>query len=101
MDKATTAERRTRLELKTVRVMIGLYCRDRHDGGRELCDDCRALWEYAQQRVGRCPFRADKPTCVNCTVHCFKPAMREQIRVVMRYAGPRMVWRHPILSLFH
>jgi hypothetical protein len=27
--------------------------------------------------------------------------MREKIRVVMRYAGPRMTFRHPILTLFH
>jgi len=101
MDTETSAERRARRELKTARVMIDLYCRDHHGGGRGLCDDCRALSAYAQQRVDRCPFRADKPTCVNCPVHCFKPAMREQIRLVMRYAGPRMVWRHPVLSLFH
>jgi hypothetical protein len=27
--------------------------------------------------------------------------MRERIRAVMRYAGPRMSYRHPILTLFH
>ncbi len=27
--------------------------------------------------------------------------MREQIRAVMRYAGPRMVYRHPMMTLFH
>jgi hypothetical protein len=27
--------------------------------------------------------------------------MRERIREVMRYAGPRMPLRHPILSIFH
>jgi predicted amidophosphoribosyltransferase len=81
--------------------MIVIYCRGHHGGKLNLCADCLAVWEYAQQRVGRCPFRGDKPACVDCRVHCFKPAKREQIRLVMRYAGPRMVWRHPILSLFH
>jgi predicted amidophosphoribosyltransferase len=95
------SEQRINRELKTVRVMIGLYCRDHHSGHSDLCDDCRALWDYTRQRVERCPLRANKPTCLNCTVHCFKQAQREQIRVVMRYAGPRMVWRHPIMSLFH
>lgn len=94
-------ERRIDRELETVRVMIAIYCRGNHGDRRSPCTDCLALWEYAQQRVGRCPFRADKPTCVNCPVHCFKPAMREQIRLVMRHAGPRMFWRHPIMSLFH
>lgn len=27
--------------------------------------------------------------------------MREQIKAVMRYAGPRMLLHHPILALFH
>jgi hypothetical protein len=96
-----SAERRIGRELKTVRVMIGLYCRDRHGGGAELCGECRALWEYARGRVERCPFRADKPTCLNCAVHCFEAARREKIRVVMRYAGPRMLRRHPVLAILH
>jgi len=27
--------------------------------------------------------------------------MRERVRVVMRTAGPRMIWRHPILAIRH
>jgi hypothetical protein len=94
-------ERRINRELKTVRSMIAIYCRGNHRTTQSLCADCLALWEYAQQRVEHCRFRSDKPTCANCTVHCFKPAMREQVREVMRYAGPRMPWRHPILTLLH
>lgn len=96
-----TIERRARREMETVGAMIAIYCRGNHGTERELCAECLALWEYAQQRVERCPLLPDKPTCVKCPVHCYKPAMRAQIRVVMRYAGPKMVWRHPILSLFH
>ena len=42
-----------------------------------------------------------KPTCSKCPVHCYKPEMRDRIREVMRYAGPRMYKRHPILTFFH
>jgi hypothetical protein len=98
---ATRSGRRIRRELETVRVMIGLYCRDHHGGGDDPCPGCLALWEYVEQRVGSCPYGSDKPTCLRCTIHCYKPAMREQIRVVMRYAGPRMAWSHPILALLH
>jgi predicted amidophosphoribosyltransferase len=101
MTTAASAQRRIERELKIVRVMIGMYCRHQHAGGRELCEECRALWDYARQRVDRCPLLPEKPTCLHCTVHCYKPAMRERIRVVMRYAGPRMALRHPILSVFH
>jgi hypothetical protein len=27
--------------------------------------------------------------------------MREKVKEVMRYAGPRMIWRHPWLALMH
>jgi len=27
--------------------------------------------------------------------------LREHVRIVMRYAGPRMLWRHPILAVRH
>ena len=93
--------RRIRRELKTVRVMIGLACRRWHGGRGGLCVNCALVWDYTRQRIEGCQFCADKPTCVNCTVHCFKPAMRERIRQVMRFAGPRMIWRHPLLTLFH
>lgn len=94
--------RRIRRELETVRVMIELYCRSHHEAeAKALCPECRELWDYARQRVERCPFGHEKPTCVNCTVHCFKPQRREQIRKVMRFAGPRIPWRHPLLAALH
>jgi predicted amidophosphoribosyltransferase len=81
--------------------MIAIYCRGNHGTARGLCADCQALVDYARQRVERCPLIDDKPTCANCPVHCYKPAMKERIRIVMRYAGPRMMWRHPILLVLH
>lgn len=92
--------RRLRREKKTVTVMVQMYCRDRH-GGTGLCPDCAALLDYALRRVDACPFADEKPTCARCTVHCYRPQMREQIRAAMRYAGPRMTWRHPYLAARH
>ena len=88
-------------ERRTILAMIQLYCRAQHGGQAALCPDCQALADYALQRVERCPFKAGKPTCAKCLVHCYKPEMREKIRTVMRYAGPRMILPHPILSLWH
>ena len=59
------------------------------------------LRDYAAERLERCRFGPDKPVCAKCPVHCYQRLRREQIRAVMRYAGPRMLWRHPILSLHH
>lgn len=42
-----------------------------------------------------------KTFCSNCRVHCYKPAMREKIRQVMRFSGPRMLFYHPMLAIRH
>jgi len=39
--------------------------------------------------------------CSLCPVHCYSQTNRERIRTVMGYAGPRMLWRHPWLTLLH
>lgn len=88
-------------EQRTVEAMIALYCQGQHSTSTELCPDCQELRSYAQQRLQRCPFQEGKTTCAKCPVHCYKPQMREQIRVVMRYTGPRMLYRHPIMTLQH
>ena len=36
-----------------------------------------------------------------CPVHCYETTMRERVRQVMRYAGPRALLRHPVLVLLH
>ncbi len=80
--------------------MIGLYCRKKH-GGRELCGECKELAEYARQRSDRCPFMENKTFCSNCKVHCYKPEMRQKIKEVMRFSGPRMIFHHPISAIRH
>ncbi len=88
-------------ELKTIRAMVRIYCRDLHGEDDGLCEECAALMDYATRRLDRCVFGDDKPTCANCKVHCYSAEMREKVRVVMRYAGPRMPARHPLLAIAH
>ena len=59
------------------------------------------MLSYADQRLANCPFGEDKPACNLCQVHCYSATQRERVKAVMRYSGPRMLWRHPILSLYH
>ncbi len=87
-------------ELKTIEIMVRSYCRHHH-GGTALCADCAALFDYARRRLERCVFGDAKPNCAQCVVHCYRADMRERIRVVMRWAGPRMLLRHPILAVRH
>ncbi len=88
-------------ELKTVKAMVCMYCRGHHHGGGQMCPACDELTEYAARRLERCVFGDTKPTCANCVVHCYSAGMRERVRVVMRWAGPRMLLRHPLLGIAH
>jgi hypothetical protein len=82
--------------------MLRMYCRAHHaPPGSGLCPECTELHDYAQRRLERCVFGEDKPTCANCTVHCYKAVMRERVRQAMMWAGPRMLWRHPVLAIRH
>ncbi len=91
---------RLQRESRTLAAMVFLYCRNQHKS-RDLCPDCRELLEYAQKRLEKCPFQECKTTCAKCPVHCYKPEMRARIRVVMRYSGPHMIYRHPFLAISH
>jgi hypothetical protein len=95
-------ERRLRREWRTIEAMISITCKDLHGGRRgALCAECQELRDYAEQRLIRCPFGQEKPTCANCKVHCYRPEMREKVRLVMRHAGPKMLLHHPALALLH
>ena len=96
----TATSKRLEREKRTIAVMITMYHRGMHTGD-SLCPDCADLLAYALQRIEKCPFGADKPACANCTIHCYAGPKRERVRAVMRYAGPRMLLRHPILALLH
>ena len=85
-------------EKRTVRHMIGLWCRKNH-GGKELCNECRELLDYSLARLEHCRFGNAKTKCHKCPVHCYRPDMREKIRTVMRFSGPRMRLYHPLEAM--
>ena len=97
----TAMRSRMTREARTIAAMVHIYCQRKHGARRELCASCNELLEYACLRLEKCPFQEEKPTCANCTVHCYKPDKREEIRAVMRYAGPHMLYRHPYLAFMH
>ncbi len=81
--------------------MVGIYCADHHRVDAPPCAACRELLSYSRERLSRCPYGEAKPACKQCPVHCYLPARREAMREVMRYAGPKMLFRHPFLALTH
>jgi hypothetical protein len=88
-------------ERRTMRAMILMYCQDHHDAAEALCPECSDLYTYALARLEGCPYGEKKPACANCPIHCYKSDRREEVRRVMRYSGPRMLKRHPILAILH
>ena len=116
----TDIERKRAEEAEMVSQMIALWCRAHHGGEagdvpvggaavtvrlghREvrLCPACAELRAYALARIERCPHMGTKTFCSVCPTHCYKPAMRERIREVMRWSGPRMLRYRPIPALRH
>lgn len=81
--------------------MVRIFCRDRHHTASGLCAECQQFLDYASVRLERCRFGPEKPTCAKCPVHCYQRERREQVRVIMRYAGPRMLWERPLMTLRH
>lgn len=88
-------------EKTTLEAMVRIYCRGVHKSNKKLCLPCSTVLDYACQRLEKCPYQPDKPVCSECRIHCYRPAMRREIVSVMRYAGPRMFLRHPLLTLAH
>lgn len=88
-------------EKKTIEAMVGIYCAGHHKVKKGLCEECAGLLDYARIRLDKCPFGEKKPACAKCTIHCYNPSMRDRVTAVMRYAGPRIILKHPQLALFH
>ena len=97
----TDIEKKREKEKEVVTLMIRLYCRKKHGTKTGLCTECADLAEYACKRSDHCPFMESKTFCSNCKVHCYKPDMREKIREVMRFSGPRMMLYHPVMAVKH
>ena len=88
-------------ETEVVTLMIGLYCKRKHHGSGGLCAVCSELLEYVKLRRSKCPWGDNKPFCSNCRIHCYQPQMRQRIKDVMRFSGPRMLLYHPVIAIRH
>ena len=97
-----TLPRNIVLDLRTVSAMVHIFCEGVHRSARgSLCEGCRSLLEYSTGRLEKCPFGPEKTTCRECPIHCYRPVERAEMKDVMRFAGPRMLWRRPWLAMRH
>lgn len=81
-------------------MMITLYCQKKH-GSKELCSQCNELYGYSNKKLELCQWGEDKPFCRYCPTPCYRLDMKQKIREVMRFAGPRMIIYHPSAAIKH
>lgn len=101
MDKYSFRKSRAEREKITVETMIHMYCHAKHGSNGELCKSCSRLSRYAVTKYEKCPFGAIKPECSICPIHCYRPEEKNKIKSVMKYAGPRMIIKHPVMAIDH
>lgn len=94
-------KRNVQLEIKTFRKIIGMYCRAREHEAESLCADCSCLLHFIEDKLSDCPYGPHKFACRKCPKPCYDEAFRLRLREIMRYAGPRMMFWHPYLTVRH
>ena len=108
-DSPKVAKRRKR-EMRTISQMVAINCAGNHPAaqrteraycGEAVCPECAQTDAYAVERTARCRNMEHKTSCEECGNHCYRPEQREAIRQAMRYAGPRMMWHHPVAAVRH
>lgn len=92
---------RLKREIQTIEAMVIIYCHGQHHSQGALCESCQEVLNYALYRIDKCPFEENKPACQKCTIHCYRPPHKDKVKAIMAYAGPRMLKKHPYLSLMH
>jgi len=94
-------KKRIKREKITVSIMVGMYCRHFHQTSPTPCAECKKLLDYAFNKIDRCPYQKIKPVCSRCRIHCYSSDIRDEIKKVMRYSGPKMLLFHPMLGVLH
>lgn len=106
-------EKRRKEEEALYLAMAELYCKKKgHDGRTEvfekdgtplryrgkpllLCENCARMALRAVRQTRHCPHMAYKTFCHECPRPCHKPD--PEIRDMMRFSGPRVLLRHPLM----
>lgn len=90
-------------ENQVIEMMIDIYCKgNKHSRQKgHLCESCQALLDYAKMRSEKCPRKGEKTFCSTCPIHCYKSEYRVKVKEVMKYAGPRMLYIHPVIAIKH
>lgn len=89
-------------EKQIISLMIEIYCEKVHAQAKgTLCEECEALHEYAHKRLSFCKFGDEKTSCRKCPIHCYKKDMKQKVKEVMKFSGPRLIIYRPIEFIKH
>lgn len=87
---------------RTLEAIGQIYCSGNHarvlkdEGG--MCVECREAIEQTLDRTRSCP-HGHELNCEDCSTHCQRGDAQARIKAIMRYAAPRMAFRHPIMAV--
>lgn len=89
----------------TLEAIGAIYCKGHHGGaahgdGGSLCAECAEVVAYAMARTEKCP-NHHEGNCKDCTIHCYAGEMRDRVKAMMAYSAPRMLLRHPVMTVRH
>lgn len=88
-------------EDKTLYAMAKIYCDHEHPqvekNAHGICVDCEELVAFTLERTAACPYGHER-NCEDCDIKCQRGSKQEGIKKLMRYAAPRMLFRHPIMT---
>lgn len=82
-------------ERRLLSCMVAYYCRKNHGNRVRLCPECADVDRFIRQRC-HCPRQEATRLCRSCPAQCGRPELKEKLRRMVRYACPRMLFRHPV-----
>ena len=56
MKERVRDDRRVAREVRTIEVMVDIFCRRNHQSETVPCVDCQDVLRYAKVRIDKCPF---------------------------------------------
>ena len=89
-------------DLRTLRAIGCMYCKAHHassvKGPHGLCEECTATVAFTHERTKNCPY-GHAHNCQDCTTKCNRGQQQQRVKAMMRYAAPRMLLRHPLMTM--
>lgn len=88
-------------EKRMLDAMVLIYCKANNCYGSAPCVKCTKLGVYAKSRLEHCRFQEKKPVCGRYDLTCYDLQNKDYAEEVFTYAGPRMMFEHPLLGIKH